>query len=885
MPSAESASETTGQSPLVSWTRQLPRSLRDFLSTESGSASVLLAATVLALVWANSPLSDQYVSLWETELELRLGSWVIAEDLQHWVNDGLMVAFFFVIGLEVRRELSMGELSDARRISASLLAALGGLLLPAAIYLALNPSGPEADGFGIALATDTAFMLGALALIGPGLSNRLRVFLLTVTVFDDMGAIAVVAIAYTDDLNLAALGVAAVLLLAILVLKRLRVWRAPAYVVVGIGLWLATFESGIHPTVLGIVLGLMTTVHPPPRPAVERAARTARSFGQAPTAALAREAKLSVEAAVSPNERLQELLHPWTSYVVVPIFALANAGIILDSETIERSLSSTITIGIICGLVLGKLAGVSGGVLAATRSKLGAMPAGVGPIQTLGGAALAGIGFTVSLFIVELAFADQPELAEEAKVGILVAGLISVMFGWLLFKLANRRGEIVQRPRKLARPVEPERDHIRGPADAPLTLVEYSDFECPFCGQATGVVDDLREQFGDQLRYVFRHLPLTDLHPRAELAAEAAEAAAEQDRFWEMHDRLFTHHEQLGAEDLLEHAAAIGLDVQRFARELGEGAHAARIDEDVESAEAGGVSGTPTFFVNGLRHSGPWDAVSIASSLRAAETGEVAPEAGSGAGPKPAPTPSAAQPSLAPGPGSERDGERGPELPPDLIDLQESPDPEGASPALSDGQIASLDRRGSRRPIGPGETLFEAGDPGYDFFVVIEGKVAIVEGYGDENRVLIVHGRHRFLGELSILSSRPALVTAVCLTAGEVLVLSRRALRAALAADQELKRLVMRSYLLRRALLLGASNRLTIVGNGSSADSKRLRDVAGSHGLRFTWIDLETDEHAHQLLDGLGVEPAELPVVIAADEGVHLNPSDAELLEAARARR
>ena len=219
--------------------------------------------------------------------------------------------------------------------------------------------------------------------------------------------------------------------------------------------------------------------------------------------------------------------------------------------------------------------------------------------------------------MVDLAFTDRPELAEEAKVGVLAAGLVAVLIGWGLFRLAGRLGEVAERPRLLDRPVDPERDHLRGPRDAPLTLVEYGDFECPFCGQATGVVEELRGRFGDELRYVFRQLPLTDVHPDAELAAEAAEAAAAQGSFWEMYDRLFARQDELRPEDLLEHAAAIGLDAERFTHELGERAHERRVREDVESAEASGVSGTPTFFVDGVRHTGAWDFETLAARLRA----------------------------------------------------------------------------------------------------------------------------------------------------------------------------------------------------------------------------------------------------------------------------
>ncbi|HEV2770344.1 MAG TPA: Na+/H+ antiporter NhaA [Solirubrobacteraceae bacterium] len=597
----------------------LPGPLREFLSTEAGSASVLLGATILALVWANSPLADAYQALWATELAVTVGPAELSLDLRHWVNDGLMVFFFFVIGLEVRRELAMGELTDRRRAVLPAVAAVAGLLVPAGVYLAFTAGSPGAQGFGAAMATDTAFMLGALALVGPRCPTQLRVLLLTVAVFDDIGAIGVIALFYTERLDLLALAIAVGFLGGVLLLRRLRVWRAPGYLVLGIGLWVAIAASGVHPSVAGIVLGLLTPVHPPARAAVQRATQIARSFGQSPTPGLARRAKLSMEAAVSSNERLAQLLHPWTGYVVVPIFALANAGIALDGETLGRALTSPVTIGILVALVAGKLLGVGLVSWAAVRTGVGALPRGVEPHQLAGAAAIAGIGFTVSLFIVDLAFADQPVLREEAKVGILGAGVVAAALGAMLFRTLGRRASDTPGglPTRLDPPVDLERDHVRGPADAPLTLVEYADFECPFCGRATGVVDELLERFGDELRYVFRHLPLTDVHPNAAAAAEAAEAAAVRGRFWAMHDRLYAHQDALEPEDLVEHAAAIGLDAGAVAEELDERTHASRVTEDAMSAEAGGARGTPTFFVGERRHTGPWDADTLASRLEA----------------------------------------------------------------------------------------------------------------------------------------------------------------------------------------------------------------------------------------------------------------------------
>jgi protein-disulfide isomerase len=272
---------------------------------------------------------------------------------------------------------------------------------------------------------------------------------------------------------------------------------------------------------------------------------------------------------------------------------------------------------VVAGLVIGKLTGISAAALGAIRLGAGRLPRAVGSGQVVGGAALSGIGFTVSLLIAQLAF-DDPILRDEAKVGVLLAAVVAVALGWLVFRLAAvLRGETsASLPRKLSLPVDPSRDHIRGPVDAPMTLVEYGDFECPFCGKTTGAIRELRKELGDDLRYVFRHLPLVDVHPHAELAAEASEAAASQGRFWEMHDLLYEHQGALDIEDLIAYAGQLDLDVERFVDDVQRGRNSARVREDAASADASGASGTPTFFIGGWRHVGPYDAVSLAAALR-----------------------------------------------------------------------------------------------------------------------------------------------------------------------------------------------------------------------------------------------------------------------------
>ena len=595
---------------------QLSAPLRGFLRTEAGSAALLLSATLLALAWANSPWSDHYDSLLRAELSLSLAQWDLTMDLQHWVNDGLMALFFFVVGLEVRREFSIGELTERRRATIPVLAALGGLAVPALLYLAIAPAGEAARGWGVVIGTDTAFMLGALTVVGPVFATQLRVFLLILTVIDDIVAVSVIGVFYSDELHVPALLAALGLSVLMAALSRQGGWRAWPFTVVGLALWLATLEAGLHASVAGMVGGLLVAARAPARDAVEGAAQRFRAFRQSPHVDVGRSAREGLQRAISVNERLQAVLHPWTAYVVVPVFAFANAGIDLRGGVLLEALTSRVTWAVTVALVLGKLVGVAGTALLAVRAGAGRLPQGVAPGHVVGGGALSGIGFTVSLLIVGLAFDDQ-QLRDQATVGIFLAAVLATALGWFAFTAtATWRGQVdADLPRFLDRDVEVEVDHIAGPPEAPLTLVEYADFECPFCARATGVTAELRDRFGPRLRYVFRHLPLPDVHPHAELAARAAVAADRQGRFWEMHDLLFSHQDELEIEDVAGYAATLELDVEAFLRALDDERTGARVRADVASAEASGARGTPTFFVNGRRHTGPHDAQTLAAAL------------------------------------------------------------------------------------------------------------------------------------------------------------------------------------------------------------------------------------------------------------------------------
>ncbi|HTC59281.1 MAG TPA: Na+/H+ antiporter NhaA [Solirubrobacteraceae bacterium] len=608
----------------TAWARNLAAPVRDFLSTETGGAIVLLGATVLALLWANSPWSSSYDSLWSTKLSISIGGGGISADLRHWVNEGLMTFFFLVVGLEAKRELDVGELRERRRLAIPVLAALGGMAVPIAIYLAFNAGGPGAHGWGAAMSTDTAFALGALALLTPVGATRLRVFLLTLAVVDDLFALMVITIAYTDHISKLALAIAIGLFALLIGLRYVPAWRRQLTVIVGLALWVAMFESGIDPVISGLAVGLVTSAYPPSREDLERATALTRSFREQPTPELARSAQIGVASAISPNERLQYSLHPWTSYVVVPLFALANAGIHVTGSLLGDAIASPITLGIAVGYVVGKPLGILAASYVASRPRLHGVRPTLSFPSLAGGGAVAGIGFTVSLLISSLAFSG--ERLQEAKLGVLASAILAPLVGWVVFKLMRRLPTQVRARQivgtaddilDLADDVDSSRDHIRGCDDALVTLVEYGDFECSYCGQAERIVRELLSSFDDELRYVWRHLPLNDVHSSAQLAAEATEAAAAQGKFWELYDALLAHQDTLTPLDMRRYAEQLGLDVERFWDELRHHDYAARVAEDVAGADASGVSGTPTFFINGRRHHGAYDVDTLTEAVRA----------------------------------------------------------------------------------------------------------------------------------------------------------------------------------------------------------------------------------------------------------------------------
>jgi Na+/H+ antiporter NhaA len=597
--------------------------LRAFLRTETGSASVLAGATIAALVWANISASS-YEKVWATKLSVLVGGSSVTLDLREFVNSGLMALFFLVVGLEARREFDMGELRVRSRLALPLLIGVGGMIVPIGIYLVVNAGRPSQDAWGMSMATDTAFALGVLALVGRRLPDRVRTYLLTFSVVDDLAGIAIIAIAYSERIRVVPLLTGIGFLAVVLVARARGVRSGAVYLLLGVAAWVAFFKSGVDPVVVGLVLGLLSYAYPATRESLEQASEAFRMFREQPTAELAQSARDVVRVAISPNDRLAQLFHPWSSYVIVPLFALANAGIVLNAGFLARAYTSPITLGILIGYLVGKPVGTAGSAWLIARLSRGRLRPPVGWGAVIGAGTVAGIGFTVSLLIASLALTGN-DLAE-AKLGILSAALGASVLTWIIFRVVNR---LPSRPRlrallgtaevitDLMIPVDDKRDHVRGPAKAPVTVLEYGDFECPYCGLAEPAVRELLRDFGD-VRYVWRHLPLNDVHPHAQAAAEAAEAAARQGAFWDMHDLLLDHQGELTMRDLIGYAHSLGLDTEKFTTDLRKHAGAPRIAEDVDSADLSSVSGTPTFFVNGLRHYGAYDIESLSKAVKLA---------------------------------------------------------------------------------------------------------------------------------------------------------------------------------------------------------------------------------------------------------------------------
>jgi Na+:H+ antiporter, NhaA family len=420
-----------------------PRSMLDrFVHNETSGSILLFAATVAALVWANSPWGASYFALWKLPLQLGRRP-LLSMDLHHWIDDGLMVLFFLVVGLEIKREIVKGELSSIRQAALPIIAALGGMILPALLYFAINRSGVGAPGWGIPMATDIGFAMGVLALLGKRIPSSLRVFMLALAIVDDVGAILVIAFFYTPTISLPALAAAGGLLVLLIVIAT---WRAPisVYAIVGLFFWVAVLRSGVHATIAGVILGLVAPITPKFRP--EELAESAEPLLNNFRTEILSQSKSSAEATLttltqllrgtdSIAERMERSLHPWVCFLVLPLFALASAGVALSVAQLKLALSSPIALGVFLGLVVGKAVGIALFSFLAVRSKIAGMADGLTWTGIIGVGILAGVGFTVALFISGLSFADDV-LVANAKVAVIAASLAAGAIGYFYLRLS-----------------------------------------------------------------------------------------------------------------------------------------------------------------------------------------------------------------------------------------------------------------------------------------------------------------------------------------------------------------------------------------------------------------------------------------------------------------
>ena len=405
-----------------------------FIDREVAGGVLLLLATTAALIWANSTWADGYNSFWHAEIELVVGPWHLPHlSVGHFVNDALMALFFFVVGLEIKRELVTGDLRSFRAAALPAIGALGGMVVPAALYFALNTAGEASRGWGITMATDIAFAVGIVALLGARVSPKIKLFLLTLAIVDDIGAIVVIAIFYTSDLSLSWLLIALAGLVGVWLLQRLRVWAIPVYAALGIFIWYATLESGVHATIAGVALGLLT----PARPLLNQrdAQQIVDALPSDASVAEVRHVSFLAQESVPLTERLENMLHPFTAFLIIPIFALANAGIELSGDKISDAASSNVTLGIVLGLVVGKPLGITLFAWVATRFGF-ALPEGVHWPQFVGMGFAAGIGFTVSIFVAGLAF-ESSAITDLAKIGILIASFVAAVLALLLMRFKS----------------------------------------------------------------------------------------------------------------------------------------------------------------------------------------------------------------------------------------------------------------------------------------------------------------------------------------------------------------------------------------------------------------------------------------------------------------
>ena len=433
--------EHTPKTPI----EKLTYPIQEFLHKEASGGILLIACTIVALIWANSPFADSYHHLWHTYLSIDLGGLGLKYSIHHWINDGLMVVFFFVVGLEIKRELLVGELSSVKKASLPIAAALGGMIFPALIYTIFNMGSEGSSGWGIPMATDIAFVVGILALLGKSVPLALKIFILALAIVDDIGAVLVIAVFYTSQISFVSLMIAAGLLILLVVMNKMEVRNLIIYTIVGIALWLAFLKSGVHATVAGVLLAFTIPVSSRIntkkfKNETEVLLKDFDNAGEHGDNVLTNSERLIIvdqienncEKILTPLQRFEHDLHPWVSFFIMPVFALANAGVTIGDGLIQ-ALTNPISLGIVLGLFIGKQIGIFSFSYLAVKLKFASEPEGVSWKKIYAASVLAGIGFTMSLFIANLAF-NSPELLNISKVGILTGSLLSGIVGFIILR-------------------------------------------------------------------------------------------------------------------------------------------------------------------------------------------------------------------------------------------------------------------------------------------------------------------------------------------------------------------------------------------------------------------------------------------------------------------
>ncbi len=597
--------------------RYLRRKIRSrrLLVSETYAAFVLIAATLLALIWAN--IGDSYTEFWHSKAGFSLGALDFKLTLHEWVDQALMTLFFFMVGLDVKRDISLGELRDPRKALLPVGAAVSGLVLPALLFIWLTRGQEFSQAWGTVISTDTAFALGMLALVGPRRAPRLRGFLLAFAVIDDIGALAAIAIFYTDKLNLLALGCVGLGLLVVWLLARRQVWRMPPYLIAGVFTWAAMYFAGMHATLSGVLLALLMPVFPPKDYRTANMERMLDQFRQSPNPATAASTRDVLAYSIPLNQRIHHSLLPYVNYLVVPLFALANAGIVLNAETLSAALGSRLLWGVVLGLVVGKLVGVLLGVWLVQKLLPSSRVPGLDMPRIAGVGALSGMGFTISLLLANLALED-PVLRDQARAGVLLASLLALTLAFLIFKLADKfaplpepKGEFLQRP------FDGKNDHVLGNHKPVVDMVLYFDMANPARYRYAEAYGKAYEYVNRDARigYAYRH-QVSDSASR--YAALALEYADEQGKMWDMHAALVRKPGQLSCAMVLEAATEAGLDVEALRLAVGSGRYDARVDFDAVDVPTEHEDSEPLLYIGGRRLDGMMTDWRISKELEAA---------------------------------------------------------------------------------------------------------------------------------------------------------------------------------------------------------------------------------------------------------------------------